>query len=183
MWLIVQASLRGGALLVSSLSVYATGLVGMLAASAAYHLARPGRAKALLRRADHSMIFVMIAGSYTPFALNALSRTGGVAVCAAMWGVAAVGVTLKLALPRRCERASLALCLVMGWTVLALLPWLARRLPEISLGLLLAGGLAYTIGAVLFTRRWRFHIAGWHALVLLGAALHLGAVSTAFLAP
>lgn len=182
-WLIVQGCLHGGGLLVSSLAIYAIGLVGMLVASAAYHLVRPSRAKELLRRADHAMIFVMIAGSYTPFALNALSRAGGAAVCAAMWAVATLGVVLKFALPRRYERVSLVLCLIMGWTVLALLPWLVQRLPGLSVELLIAGGLAYTVGAALYTRHhWRFHTVYWHALVLVGAGLHLGAVSTAFLA-
>jgi hemolysin III len=182
-WLLALACDRGSFLLVGSVAVYAVGLLGMLAASAAYHLTPPGPRKEVLRRLDHAMIFVMIAGTYTPFALNALAPIHGPAVCAAMWTAAGIGVVLKLAMPRRFERLGLLRCLVMGWAVVGFIPALAERLPRAGLHLLFAGGLAYTLGAALYTRnRWRFHTAGWHILVLVGAGLHVGAVRIAFLA-
>jgi hemolysin III len=182
-WLLARASHLGGIRLTLSMVVYVVGLVGMLATSAAYHFAWPSRRKAMLRRADHSMIFVMIAGSYTPFALNALPATTGAVLCGAIWTLAAGGVGLTLAAPRWFKRLSLALYLVMGWAVVAVLPSLIARLPGAALWLVLAGGLSYTVGALIHTRhRLRFHTVIWHMLVLLGAGLHVGAVGLAFLA-
>ena len=182
-WLLAGVSHLGGTLLTLTMIVYVVGLVGVLSVSAAYHFARPGRRKEMLRCADRSMIFVMIAGTYTPFALNALPAATGAVLCGAIWALAAVGVVLTLAVPRRFERLSLALYLVMGWAVVTVLPSLIARLPGAAVWLLFAGGLAYTVGTLVYTRhRLRFHTVIWHLLVLLGAGLHVGAVKLAFLA-
>ena len=167
--------------LIASMAVYAAGLIGMLGASAAYHLTRPGRAKELLRRTDHAMIFVMIAGSYTPFALNVLESPGGVLLCAAIWALAGIGIAMKLAFPRRFEGLSLALYLGMGWAILFMIRPLIARLPAESLYLLVGGGVVYSLGAAIYTcRRLRFHTAVWHALVLVAAGLHVTALHAAF---
>ena len=169
--------------LIASMSIYAVGLIGMLAASAAYHLTRPGRAKELLRRADHAMIFVMIAGSYTPFALNVLQPPGGVVLCVIIWTLAAIGITVKLVYPRRFEGLSLGLYLGMGWAILFMIRPLIERLPAESLGLLVGGGVVYSLGALIYTqRRLKFHTAVWHALVLVAAGLHVSALRAAFIA-
>lgn len=182
-WLLAEVCRTASLQLIASMSVYSAGLIGMLAASAAYHLARPGRAKELLRRADHAMIYVMIAGSYTPFALNVLQPPGGVALCVFIWTLAVVGIALKLAFPRRFERLSLALYLGMGWAIVVMIRPLIDRLPAASLVLLVGGGLVYSLGAVIYTRdRLKYHTAVWHALVLVAAALHVTALYTAFLA-
>ena len=97
------------------------------------------------------MIFVMIAGTYTPFALNVLAPPGGVALCAAIWALAAAGIAMKLVFPRRFERLSLALYLGMGWAVLVMIGPLVERLPGLSLDLLLGGGVVYSAGAVIYT--------------------------------
>lgn len=177
-WLILrvapEATLRQGA----TLLVYSVGLLGMLAVSAAYNLARPGRAKAVLRRLDHAMIFVMIAGSYTPFALNALRPPLGVLLCIAAWSVAALGVTLKLACPLHSERLSLALYLGMGWMLVVVIRSLVASVSSEVLWLLLAGGITYSLGVAVYAAgRLRFHNALWHAMVLIAAGLHLAAVS------
>lgn len=183
-WLLAQAHARAIPGLLAAMAVYAAGLVAMLGTSAAYHLTPPSPAKEWLRRADHAVIFVMIAGTYTPFALNVLSPPGGVALCAAIWALAAVGIALKLIFPRRFERLSLALYLGMGWAVLAMVGQLAARLPALSLGLLLGGGVLYSLGAAIYTRRrLKYHTALWHALVLLAATLHALALHAAFAAP
>ncbi|CAH2599557.1 Hemolysin III family protein [Rhodovastum atsumiense] len=181
-WLIVAVSHTDSTRLIVTMSIYSAGLVGMLTASAAYHLSPPGRLKEILRRADHAMIFVMIAGSYTPFTLNALDSPDGVVLCAVVWSLAVFGVTMKLLFPRRFERMSLVLYLGMGWLVLSMIPSLIDRLPGPAFALLVGGGIAYSIGAVIYTRRrLRFHNAAWHVLVLIGAGLHLTALTTAFL--
>lgn len=181
-WLLTEiCRTTNSARLIASMSVYALGLIGMLGASAAYHLTRPGRAKELLRRADHAMIYVMIAGSYTPFALNVLEPPDGELLCAFIWSLAAVGITLKLVFPRRLEGLSLGLYLGMGWAVLFMIRPLIERLPSLSLDLLVGGGLVYSVGALIYTRRnLRFHTAVWHTLVLVAAGLHVTALHAAF---
>lgn len=161
-----------------AVSIYCVGLVGMLAASAAYNLVAPSRLKVVLRRLDHAMIFVMIAGSYTPFTMGALRPQLGVPLCAVVWGLAAIGIGLKLACPSRGERASLGLYLGMGWLVLGILRPLMAVLPGAVLLLLLVGGLIYSLGAFVHARaRMPFQNALWHAMVVAAAALHFSAVA------
>lgn len=180
-WLMAVACASANPRLIASMAVYAAGLVGMLGTSAAYHLTRPSRAKELLRRADHAMIYVMIAGTYTPFALNVLLPPGGVALCATVWALAAVGIALKLIYPRRFERLSLALYLCMGWAVLSMIGPLVRLLPPASLQLLVGGGVVYSLGAVIYTRRGlKYHTPVWHTLVLVAVGLHVAALHVAF---
>jgi hemolysin III len=177
-WLIASTGPAATVKQTATLLTYGFGLIGMLAASAAYNFARPGRAKALLRRIDHAMIFVMIAGSYTPFALNALRSRLGIPLCAAVWGLAAVGVLLKLACYQRVARVSLALYLGMGWLLLVVIRPLVAALPGEVLALLLAGGIVYSVGSLVHVRdRLPFHNAIWHAMVLVAAGLHLAAVA------
>src|SRR6185312_1398991 len=183
-WLILTVGSRASPKVGATLLVYGVGLVGMLGASAAYHLTRPGPAKERLRRLDHAMIFVMIAGTYTPFALNVLPGRQGVPLCAAAWPIATAGIALKLLYPRRLERLSLALYLGMGWMVLSVMPSLVSRVALDVLILLVLGGVVYSVGVAIHSRRrQRFQNAIWHLLVLLGAGLHLAAVSLQFAPP
>lgn len=159
--------------------VYLAGLLGMLGASACYNLAPPGRLKALFRRFDHGMIFVMIAGSYTPFALLAMRPRAGVPLCAIVWALALVGICVRLLRPEA-ERLALALYLGMGWMVLAFMPALVASAPAMVVGLLVGGGVVYSIGSFVHMRQpWRYANASWHALVVVAAALHLAAVTLA----
>lgn len=183
-WLLAEVCRSTGSFrLIVSMSIYAAGLIGMLGASAAYHLTRPGRAKELLRRADHAMIYVMIAGSYTPFALNVLQPPTGELLCAFIWAMAAIGIALQLVFPRRFEALSLGLYLGMGWAIVVVIRPLIERLPPASLEFLVGGGLVYSLGALIYTRRGlKFHTAVWHVLVLVAAGLHVTALHAAFLA-
>ncbi|CAO3448451.1 PAQR family membrane homeostasis protein TrhA [Azospirillum largimobile] len=162
-----------------ALAVYGLGLVGMLTASAAYNLARPGFGKALLRRVDHAMIFVMIAGTYTPFTLG-LGQ--GVVLGGAVWGGAAFGAALKLRFPGRFHRLGLALYLGLGWAIVTALEPLGSVLSAPALWLLVAGGLIYTVGVVFhLMERMPYNNAVWHLLVLAAASCHFAAVTVAFL--
>lgn len=162
-----------------ALAIYGLGLVGMLTASAAYNLARPGFGKALLRRVDHAMIFVMIAGTYTPFTLG-LGQ--GVVLGGAVWGGAAFGAALKLRFPGRFHRLGLALYLGLGWAIVTALEPLGSVLSAPALWLLVAGGLLYTVGVVFhLMERMPYNNAVWHLLVLAAASCHFAAVSVAFL--
>jgi hemolysin III len=183
-WLLVKLSgaITGERLIAGS--VYCFGLIAMLAASALYNSAGPGTAKSRLRQLDHAMIFVMIAGTYTPLSLTVLQSRWGILLCAAVWSVGAAGITIKLLHPYRFERALLALYLCMGWMLLPLVPSLVRVLPTITIGFIAAGSIVYSLGAFVHARaRWPFHNACWHALVLIAAALHFVAIAEILLLP
>ncbi|HTI79601.1 MAG TPA: hemolysin III family protein [Acetobacteraceae bacterium] len=177
-WLLVAAVQNGDTRQFIGLATYGAGLIGMFVASAAYHACGPCRGKELLRRIDHAMIFVMIAGTCTPFALSAFPASIGLLVCALVWIVAVAGAVLKLAFPHQFDRLLLALYLVTGWAIFAISRAFADNLSNVALFLLFGGGLAYSYGAYVQAQaRMRFHNATWHGLVLLGAGLHWAAVA------
>jgi len=177
-WLLDRIAPRATIKQLVSVSIYSFGLVGMLAASAAYNLVGPSQLKAVLRRLDHSMIFVMIAGSYTPFTIEVLRPQLGGPLCAVVWGLAVIGIALKLLCPYGGERGFLGLYLGMGWLVLGVLRPLLMVLPAAVLPPLLLGGLVYSLGALIQARnRMPFHNALWHAMVIVAAALHFAAVA------
>ncbi len=154
---------------IAGLIVYSIGLIGMFASSAAYNLVSRHDLKEILRRLDHAAIFVMIAGSYTPFAL-AVGGGAGRSMLAAVWAIAAIGVAIKLRFPRRFDKLSILLYLAQGWIVLLALEPVTASLPSEALWLLLAGGIVYTLGVPFHLMEWmRFHNAIWHLFVLAGA--------------
>jgi hemolysin III len=179
-WLLVRAAGHDSVLLLVSTAIYAVGLVGMLASSAAYQLTKPGLLKEYLRRLDRAMIFVMIAGTYTPFSTAVLYGKGGLWLCAVLWALAATGIFLCLKYPRRFERTTMALYLAMGWMMLVSIHECFVLMSSAVFGLVVAGGIIYTIGAVVQgLPKLKFHNPIWHALILLAAALQYAAVSLA----
>ena len=177
-WLFLTTAPTSGARKLIVLTVYGVGLVGMFVASAAYNSCCPSRRKELLRRIDHAMIFVMIAGTCTPFAVSALPEGIGLLSCALVWIVAACGVVLTLAFPRRFERLLLTLYLGTGWTVFCMSWAYANNLSNSVLSLLFAGGMAYSCGAFVHAQgRLPFHNVAWHGLVVLGGSAHWAAVA------
>jgi len=175
-WLVYRAFGHGAPLTIA-VGIYAAGLVGMLGASAAYQLCPVSLVKERLRRLDRAMIFVMIAGTYTPISSTTLYGRFGLGLCAILWGLAAVGIFFTLRYPRRFELAMMALYLAMGWMLVILIKDCFSLLWPGVLALLLAGGLAYTIGAVIQGTRLKFHNPVWHSLILLAAALQYAAIS------
>jgi hemolysin III len=120
----------------------------------------------------------MIAGTYTPLSLTALRPGLGIPLCVTVWTLAAVGIALKLARPRRHERLALFLYLGMGWLLVPLLPPLIAALPVGIMVLILAGALVYSAGSFVHTRvALPFHNAVWHAMVIVAAGLHLAAIA------
>ena len=166
-----------GALTTSAVTLYAAGIVGMLGASAAYQLCPDGRLKEHLRRLDRAMIFVMIAGTYTPISLVALYGRHGLVMCLLVWSLAALGIFVTLRYPRRFERALLGLYLAMGWMVVALFQGSVARLHSDVLALIVGGGVVYTAGVVLQMFPVKFQNPVWHLLVLFAAAMHYVAIS------
>jgi hemolysin III len=175
--LLVLAASRGSARQLAGCAVFGATLVALYATSTAYHTVRGGRVKAVLRALDHSAIFLLIAGTYTPFTLVTLRGAWGTALFAVVWSLAAAGITLRLVLRRRPTALFLGLYLVMGWCVVVAARPLLEAIGPAGAGLLLAGGLAYSLGVPFYVwRRLPFHHAVWHGFVLAGSAFHYAAV-------
>lgn len=157
--------------------IYGVGLLAMFGFSAAYNLVDQANWKRKLRRLDHATIFLLIAGTYTPFAL--IGGGGDVAdgLLAAIWLVALIGVALKLLRPSRFERVLVALYVLLGWAGFVGVVFAIPGLPVNTTSLLGIGGLIYTIGVAFHLReRMPYQIAIWHALVVLAAGFHYAAV-------
>lgn len=176
--LLRRAFLQGPHFVIVVLLIYVFGLVGMLGASAAYQLTYPGVLKERLRRLDRSMIFAMIAGTYTPISATVLYAAGGVWLCALLWALAAIGIYLTLRYPRRFERTTFALYLAMGWMLIILIHACYAVLPATIFALIVGGGILYTIGAVVQSfPKLKFNNPIWHALILAAASAHYAAIS------
>jgi len=175
--LILHRASGEGAFTLTAIAIYAAGLIGMLGSSAAYQLCPPGVLKERLRRLDRAMIFVMIAGTYTPISVTVLYGRFGLVLCALLWALAAIGIFLTLRYPRRFERSLMALYLAMGWMLVVLIRYCFSLLGPGVLALIIAGGVAYTIGAVVQGTRLKFHNPIWHVLILIAASLQYAAIS------
>lgn len=175
--LIVFAALRGNAWHVVSCSVFGATLVLLYSASMVYHIVRSPRAKRLWKILDHSSIYLLIAGTYTPFTLVNLRGGWGWTLFGLVWGLALLGILFKVFFVDRYVIASTAVYLAMGWiAVIAVKPLLAS-VADGGLVLLLAGGLAYSLGVVFFAwGRLPFNHAVWHLFVLAGSICHYFAV-------
>lgn len=173
----LAAAASGSVAILASSLVYAAGLMAMLLCSALYHHGRGSARRDLLRRLDHAAIFVMIAGTYTPFTVNRLPLAWSVTMTVAIWGIAAAGAALKLARPRLLERVSVLPYLLLGWIGLVALAPLLAVLDRQTLILLGAGGALYTLGTLFHLwHRLPFQNAVWHGFVLSAAACHYAAV-------
>jgi hemolysin III len=145
--------------------------------SATYNLWPVSRAKWILRRFDHSAIYVLIAATYTPVIMQVKDSIYAIAMLIGVWCVAIVGVVLKLALPGRYDRVAVVLYLAMGWSGAMLYDAVAAALPTLALWFIAAGGLLYSFGIIFHAwHRLRFQNAIWHCFVLLGAGCHYTAV-------
>lgn len=175
--LITFAGIRGGAWHVVSFSIYGATLILLYGVSAAYHAAPDGRTKRMLKVLDHSMIYVVIAGTYTPFALVTLHGGWGWSLFGITWGLALAGIGRNVAFVGRAEWVSVLLYLAMGWLVLIAAVPLVQVMPAWGLFWLMAGGLAYTAGTLFFLwERLPYHHVIWHGFVLAGATCHYFAV-------
>ena len=159
------------------LAIYGLALVATFSFSAGYHLVVRPKLKEVLRRLDHAAIFLMIAGTYTPFILIKMQTPWGLGLLAVVWTMAAIGIAIKLFAPRFLDGLSTALYLVQGWAVLAAWQPLMSALPGVALTLLMIGGVLYTIGVVFHLwERLPYQNAIWHGFVLSAASCHFAAV-------
>ena len=175
--LVAKAALYGTAVHIVAVSVFGAALVLMYSASTLFHSIPLPRTKQVLRVIDHCCIYILIAGSYTPFTLVTLHGPWGWSLFALVWGLAAVGIVFKIFTTGRFEKLSLAIYLGMGWCALVAVKPLMATLPTGGLWLLLAGGLAYSFGVIFYIwERLPYHHAIWHGFVLAGSVLHYFAI-------
>ena len=173
-------ALRGDAWRVTETVIFGVTLVLLYTSSTLYHLIRDEPLKRLLRKFDHASIFLLIAGTYTPFLLVNLRGPWGWSLFGVIWALAVVGVALKFWFTGRFRIASTLLYIGMGWLVLVALRPLSSAIPAAALWLLVAGGFTYTLGTVFYLwKRLPYHHAVWHLFVLGGSTCHFFAVLSA----
>ncbi len=175
--LVVFATIRGNAWHVVSVAVYGATLVVLYAASTFYHALPSPKTKKFFRALDHSAIYLLIAGTYTPFTLVNLRGGWGWTLFGMVWGLATLGVVLEIVAKRRMKVLSLVLYVGLGWLVAIAIKPLLAAVATGGLVLMVAGGLAYTGGVVFYaSRRIPFNHAIWHVFVLGGSVCHFFAV-------
>ncbi|MBE0604156.1 MAG: hemolysin III family protein [Deltaproteobacteria bacterium] len=176
-FLVYSASLRGGAASVAGAAVFAGSMILLYLSSTLYHALRGERVKSVFRVLDHAAIFLLIAGTYTPFTLGVLRGPWGWTLLALVWGLAFAGIALTAAGGVRYPKISMALYLAMGWLVVAAVKPMWLRMPAGGLALLAAGGIAYTAGTAFYAaKRLRYAHFIWHLFVIAGTSCHFAAV-------
>lgn len=175
--LVLTAARAGSLSYVIGVSVFACSVVVLYLASTLYHSIEDGPAKRFFRLIDHSAIFLLIAGSYTPFTLGVLRGPWGWTLLVLIWLLAAIGLTLKIVFGTRHSWASIVLYVVMGWLVVIAIKPVLLSVPLPGILLILAGGVAYTCGLGFFAaHRLRFNHFIWHLFVIAGTTCHFFAV-------
>lgn len=162
---------------ISSFSIYGLSLVLLYGSSTVYHSSKDPYRRSRLRILDHASIYVLIAGTYTPFALLTLPGTIGWVILSASWGMALTGIVLKLFFVGRYRLLSTLMYIFMGWLIVFAIGPLIENFPAAGLGWLIAGGLSYTLGAGLYSiKKIQFNHAIFHLFVLAGSSFHFVAV-------
>jgi hemolysin III len=181
---LLSIALRRGWEVAAPIAVYAFALILTFAASAAYNLAYDTRLRVLLRRLDHSAIFMMIAGTYTPFTMRLAREPAALWLTSGVWSLAFAGIILKWFRPCWFERVGVGFYLALGWAALAIIPNLRFSLTGGTYALLALGGVLYSVGVCFhLLERLRFHNAIWHGFVLAAAACHFASVLRAVALP
>ncbi|WP_313329334.1 PAQR family membrane homeostasis protein TrhA, partial [Stutzerimonas balearica] len=176
-WLLVLAALDGSPAKIVSVAIYGLSLILLYSISTLYHSLR-GRAKVVMRKLDHLSIYLLIAGSYTPFCLVTLAGAWGWTLFGIVWGLAVIGMLQEIKPRSEARVLSLVIYAVMGWVVLVAVKPLFAALGGAGFAWLLAGGICYTVGIVFFVFDDRFrHWHGiWHIFVMVGSLLHFIAI-------
>ncbi len=176
-FLVVFSVLNGNGYHIVSSSIFGASLVLLYSMSTFYHLVKTAKMKKLFRALDHSSIFILIAGTYTPFTLVTLHGSWGWTLFGIVWGLAVAGIILETVTGQRFEKLSLSLYLAMGWLIIVAIKPLFLGIAPGGIALIVGGGLCYTLGVVFYI--WNslvFNHAIWHLFVLGGSVLHFFAV-------
>jgi hemolysin III len=177
--LAIYVGLQRGGIELSATIIYGVGLVSMLSFSFAYNMTTHAQRKTMLRRLDHSGIYLMIAGTYTPLLTQLHDALTAWMLGIVVWAGAIAGIVLKFALPRKFENGSVVIYLVLSWVALLAIKPIVASLPATSSTLLLVGGALYSIGVVFHLwERLMFQRAIWHSFVVSAAACHFVAIAT-----
>jgi hemolysin III len=175
--LIIAAASRHDGWRVAGVVVFAASLVALYAASTLYHAVPDSQVKRRLRLLDHCAIYLLIAGTYTPFTLGVLRGAWGWTLLGVIWALAFSGIAFKTVGGFRFPRLSTVIYLAMGWTCLVAIGPIVAHVPPRGIAWLVAGGLLYSLGVVFYAAtRVRFSHAVWHLFVLGGSACHVAAV-------
>nr|WP_314577495.1 hemolysin III family protein [uncultured Pseudomonas sp.] len=177
-WLLVIASLTGDVWKIVSVAVYGVALVLLYSASTVYHSVR-GRAKVIMQKVDHLSIYLLIAGSYTPFCLVTLRGPWGWALFGVVWGLAVIGMLQEIKPRSEARVMSIVIYAVMGWIVLVAVKPLIAALGTAGFTWLALGGVLYTVGIIFFAydKRFRHWHGIWHLFVIAGSLLHFVAIT------
>jgi hemolysin III len=175
--LVVMASLHGDAWHIVSCSIYGFTLVLLFSSSTLYHSFRSQRVKHIFRIIDHASIYLLIAGTYTPFVLVNLRGRWGWSLFGVIWGLALAGIVFQIFFVSRFRLVQTMIYLAMGWMVVIAIKPLFMHVPRLGLLWLLFGGLCYTVGAVFYLwKKLPYHHAVWHLFVLGGSVCHYFAI-------
>lgn len=176
-FLVTYANLQGDAWHIVSFSIFGASLITLYAASTSYHSAKKPELRNRLKIIDHASIYVLIAGTYTPFTLVTLNGTIGWVIFGITWGLALTGIILKLFFTGKYDLFSTIVYVIMGWVIVFAIKPLIGNLPLEGILWLVAGGISYTIGAVLYSiKKIKFNHAIFHMLVLIGSFCHFMSV-------
>ena len=177
--LLTLAIIHGSQLAFVTSAIYGFSMILLFTMSTVYHAVQPPKAKEILRIFDHTSIYLLIAGTYTPFCLVALQgNPKGIWVAIAVWACAIVGIILNAIDLKKTEKLGLVLYVIMGWSVVAVIKDVVAAIPTPAFWFLLAGGLAYTVGIIFYVQKnKKYAHCIWHIFVLAGGILHFIAVS------
>jgi len=177
--LIVLAHLYGDGYVVAGFTIFGASLLILYLASTLYHAIQHRPAKRILRKFDHAAVYLLIAGTYTPFLLISLRGTIGLPLLAVVWGMALLGVVWKMFFTGRYEVIATIVYVLMGWMCVLALRQMLQNVPPLGVTLLFAGGIVYTAGVLVYAlEKIPYNHAVWHLFVLGGSACHFAAVMT-----
>ena len=175
--LVAFASLKGTAIAIVSVSIYGATLIILYGSSTLYHAITHTKVKRLMQKFDHSAIYFLIAGTYTPLLLVAIGSVEGWTIFGIEWGIALIGIMLKFLYPNRFEIFSLVAYVLMGWLIVVILETFKNSIDPIGFWLVVAGGIAYTGGVIFYVKdNINYFHTIWHLFVMLGSVLHFFAV-------
>jgi hemolysin III len=175
--LVARAAIYGNAWHITSFSIFGISLILLYTASTLYHSSKDAMLRNRLRVFDHASIYILIAGTYTPFTLVTLNGTTGWWIFGITWGLALTGITLKLFFTGRYQIVSTLMYVFMGWVIVFAIEPLVNNFPAAGIAWLVAGGVAYTVGAILYgVRIMKYNHATFHVFVLIGSVMHFIAV-------